>query len=137
MKLRAHQAGFTLLEAVLAVLIFGMAAVALVEAINSMGQTAIKARRYAAVVSRMESLLTEFTRMPQQPNTGDRSVEQTVKEDGVEYRLRMEPAKLENKDRQELNELYSVKATATWKEGSQTEEMSTETLLYPPLYAPR
>ena len=137
MKARPHQAGFTLLEALLSVLIFGLAAVALVEAINSMGQTAIKARRNAAIVSRLESLVTEFTRTPQQPNSGDRTSEQTIKEGDVEYHLRMEPAKLQNKDSQELNDLYSVKATATWKEGSQTEEMSTETLVYPSLYAPR
>lgn len=133
-----HSQGFTLLEALLAVLIFGMAVVALVEAINSMGHTAIAARQNRAVVSRLESLMTEFTRLPPKPNSpGDQTVEQTVKEEGVEYHLVMEPSKLRNKDDQELPGLFTVKATARWKDGNRMEEINAETMVMPTLYAPR
>jgi type II secretory pathway pseudopilin PulG len=138
MKRTRQSEGFTLLEALLAVLIFGLAVVALVEAINSMGRTTIQARQNRAVVSRLESLMTEFTRLPPQPaSAGDQIIEKTVKEDGVEYHLRMEPANLKNKDSQDLSGLFLVKATARWKEGSKPDEISAETLVYPPLYAPK
>jgi hypothetical protein len=103
-----------------------------------MGRTALTARQNRAVVSRLESLMTEFTRLPPKPGSpGDQVVEKTVKEEGVEYHLRMEPANLRNKDDQELPGLFSVKATARWKEGNRADEISAETLVMPTLYAPR
>ncbi len=129
---------FTLLEVMLALMVFSMAVVALVGAINGIGNASTESRVYREVESRLESLMTEISRMPPDPAAfaGDRTIEKTIRENGVEYRIKKAPAEITNKDGGTLPEMYSVKATARWKEGRQNEELSAETLVYPPLYAP-
>jgi hypothetical protein len=95
------------------------AVVALVAAINGVGNASTESRIYREVESRLESLLTEITRMPQDPSVapGDRSLEKTVRENGVEYRIKKAPVEITNKDGQVLPEMFTLKATARWKEG--------------------
>jgi prepilin-type N-terminal cleavage/methylation domain-containing protein len=133
-----HRSGFTLLEVMLALMVFSMAVVALVTAINGIGNASTESRQYREVQSRLESLLTEITRMPPDPSAapGDRTLEKTVRENGVEYRIKKAPLELTNKDGQQLPDMFTVTATARWKEGGGDAELSAETMVYPPLYAP-
>jgi len=134
-----NHSGFTLLEVMLALMVFSMAVVALVGAINGIGNASTESRVYREVESRLESFMTEITRMPPDPSVpigGDRTSEKTVRENGVEYRIKKAPVEITNKDRQVLPDMFTVKATARWKEGGHDEELSAETIVYPPLYAP-
>jgi Tfp pilus assembly protein PilV len=138
MKLPRNRSAFTLLEVMLALMVFSMAVVALVAAINGIGNASTESRVFREVESRLESLMTEISRMPPDPavSGGDRIMEKTVRENGVEYRIKKAPVEITNKDNQVLPEMYSVKAAARWKEGGQFAELSAESLVYPPLYAP-
>ncbi len=134
-----NPSGFTLLEVMLALMVFSMAVVALVAAINGVGMASTESRVYREVQSRLEALMTEITRMPPDPSVpigGDRTVEKTVRENGVEYRVKKSPVEITNKDGLVLPEMYEVKATARWKDGGRDEQLDAETLVYPPLYAP-
>jgi prepilin-type N-terminal cleavage/methylation domain-containing protein len=130
--------GFTLLEVMLALMVFSIAVVALVAAINGVGNASTESRVFREVESRLESLLTEVTRMPKDPSASptERTWEKTVKENGVEYHLKKTPVEITNTEGQVLPEMFTIKATARWKEGGQEEELVAETIVYPPLYAP-
>lgn len=135
----AHRrSGFTLLEVMLALMVFGIAVVALVGAINGVGNASTESRVYREVESRLESLLTEVTRMPRDPSAqpAERTWEKTVRENGVEYHIKKTPVDITNKEGQVLPDMFTIKVTARWKEGGRDEELGAETLLYPPLYAP-
>ena len=56
--------GFTLLETLLALMVFSLAVVALVEAVHQLGGTTLLMRREAEVQERIRSLLIEHTRLP-------------------------------------------------------------------------
>jgi len=133
------RSGFTLLEVMLALMVFSIAVVSLVAAINGVGNASTESRVFREVESRLESLLTEVTRTPKDPSApavADRTWEKTVKENGVEYHIKKAPFEITNKDGQVLPDMFTVKATARWKEGGHDEELNAETLVYPPLYAP-
>ena len=133
-----RSSAFTLLEVLLALLVFSIAVVALVEVINTMGRAMIEARRNREITARLESLMLETTRKPRpQESPGGRGFESTTRVDGVEYHLKMAPVEMTNADGEPLPDLHTVRATARWKEGGQDQEMSAETLLYPSLYAPK
>ncbi len=138
MSTSRHRSGFTLLEVMLALMVFSMAVVALVTAINGIGNASIESRQYREAQSRLESLMTEITRMPPDPTAApsDGSLDKKVREDGVEYRIKKTPVEITAKDGQILPDMFTVKATATWREGGSDAELSAETLVYPPMYAP-
>lgn len=139
MKTALGPSGFTLLEVMLALMVFGIAVVALVGAINGVGMASTESRMYREVQAKLDSLMTEMTRMPpdQSQLSNDKTEEKTVKENGVEYRLKKAPViDLVNIDGQTLPDMFAVKGVARWKEGGADHEMSAEELVYPPLYAP-
>ncbi len=138
MKYHHHEVGFTLLEALLALFVFSVAVLALVETINTMGLASTEARQQREIVSRIESLMLEATRKQtaQQTQEQQKGFDRTVKEAGVAYHLKMAPLELRNQDDQPLTGLFSLKATASWKDGGQEQQMTVETWVYPPLFAP-
>lgn len=124
MKTRA----FTLLETLLALMIFSIAVVALVEAVNQLGKDTLHRRREAAVQERARSLLTEHTRLPNPPE------ETRLQEDDVTYTIRRVKLELKNRDGLPLNDLFEVRVTAEWLEGREPQTISAETWVYPPLF---
>jgi Tfp pilus assembly protein PilV len=132
------KAGFTLLEALLALFVFSVAVIALVETINTMGVASTEARQQREIVARIESLMLEATRkQPAQPTPDQqKGFDRTVKEGGVSYHLKMSPMELKNQDDQPLDGLFQLKTTASWKDGGQEQQMTVETWVYPPLFAP-
>lgn len=122
--------GFTLLETLLALMVFSLAVVALVEAVNQLGNTTLHRRREAAVQERMRSLLIEHTRLPDLPAAAK------VQEDEVTFIIRHVPMELRNRDGQPLPELQEVSITAEWQEGSVRQQATTATWVYPPLFRP-
>jgi hypothetical protein len=111
----------------------------LVEAINKMGLASSEARRMRAAQSQLETLLRETTRHPpQEILSGQPSYENHTNREGVSYLIHIQKVDLNNVDNQPLIGLYSVSASATWTDGGAKEQITADTLLYPPLYyAPR
>jgi prepilin-type N-terminal cleavage/methylation domain-containing protein len=122
--------GFTLLETLLALMVFSIAVVALVEAVNQLGNTTLHRRREASVQERMRSLLIEHTRLPDLPS------EAQVQEDDVTYTVRRVPLELRNQDGLPLTDLFEISVTAAWLEGSVPQHATAETWFYPPLFRP-
>lgn len=118
--------GFTLLETLLALMVFSMAVVALVEAVHQLGEHTLLRRHEAAVQERMRSLLVEHTRMLEQ------GVE--LQEGDVTYTVTHTPLELKNRDGQPVDGLFEVRVTAAWKEGKTPQQASAETWVYPPLF---
>lgn len=131
-------AGFTLLEAMLAVFIFGMAAVALMEAINASGRASLDARQKKNVQARLDNLLLEATRDPMwQENTRSFvTTEREIKDGPWTFIIHREPLELKNQEGQPLQGLYLVRVTATWVEAGREQSLAGETWTYPPLFQP-
>ena len=134
-----RRGGFTLFETVLALLIFSIAVVSLVEVINKMGLASSEARRMRTVQSQLETILRETTRHPpQEILSGQTSYQTHATNAGVDYLTRIQKVELSNVDNQPLPGIYSVSVSATWTDGGAKEQLTADTLLYPPLYyAPR
>lgn len=135
----ASRGAFTLLEVLLALFVFSLAVISLVEAINSTGRTAMLSRRERQVQARLESLLVEATHSPEflaKVRTGEPQ-ESTLKEGDMTFITRARPLELKNEDEQPLVDLFVVNVTATWKEGRDSQEVTAETWVFPPLFQPR
>ena len=123
---------FTLLETLLALIVFSMAVVALVEAVHQLGQQALLRRHEAAVQERIRSLLLEQTRLPM-PNPLE---EVKIKEGDTTFTVKYTPLELSDRDGQPVKGLFEVRVTAEWLEGSVTQQATAETWVYPPLFQP-
>lgn len=122
------QHGFTLLETMLALMIFCVAVVALVEAVHQLGDNTLHRRREAQVQERMRSLLLEHTRLPE-PLQRTR-----MQEADVLYTVVRTPLELRNQEGQPLDGLVEVRVTAEWHEGRLRQQASAGTWVYPPLF---
>lgn len=132
-----HPPAFTLLETLLAMFIFSLAAVALVDAVHQMGATTLVRRQEARLQDRMRSLLTEHSHLLwRQPVPTSPVSEKLLEEDGITYTLQTAPLDLRNRDSLPLPEMVSVTIVATWKEGSVPQEASAGTWVYLPLFRP-
>ncbi|MHB1081043.1 MAG: type II secretion system protein [Prosthecobacter sp.] len=120
--------GFTLLETLLALMVFSTAVVALVEAVHQLGEHTLLRRHEAAVQERMRSLLVEHTRRP------DDIEEVKLQEGDVTYTVTHTPLELKDRDGQPVEGLFEVRVTAAWKEGQVPQQASAETWVYPPLF---
>jgi prepilin-type N-terminal cleavage/methylation domain-containing protein len=120
--------GFTLLETLLALMVFSTAVVALVEAVHQLGEHTLLRRHEAAVQERMRSLLVEHTRRP------DDIEEVKLQEGDVSYTVTHTPLELKDRDGQPLAGLFEVRVTAAWLEGRTQQQASAETWVYPPLF---
>ncbi|MCB1278633.1 hypothetical protein [Prosthecobacter sp.] len=109
-------------------MIFSLAVVALVEAVNQLGKDTLHQRREASVQERMRSLLIEYTRLPEPPE------EAKIQENDVTYTIRRTKLDLKNRDGLPLNDLFEVRVTAEWLEGREPQTTSAETWVYPPLF---
>lgn len=126
---RHGRRAFTLLETLLAMMIFSMAVVSLVEAVQQLGNTTLFNRREATVQERMRSLLTERTRLPLPTEEIT-----TIKEDDITYTISHQRLELQDKDGQNVEGLFEVRVIAEWIEGRTKQQASAETWLYPPLF---
>lgn len=127
--------GFTLFETLLALMIFSLAVVALVEAVHQLGNTTLHMRREAQVQERMRSLLLEHTRQPM-PVPLNAAVEKLVEGDVTYTMERQTLEDLRNQDGLPLQGMFSLRLTAEWLEGAVIQQAVVETWVYPPLFRP-
>lgn len=123
------------MEVLLALLIFSVAAVSLVQAINTLGTAGVEARSDRAIQDRLDNLLLETSRKPLPPMSPNSPYSETHRENNVSYEVHLEPLELTNKDHQRLNDFYKLRVIAAWNEGGREQRMTAETWIYPPLYA--
>jgi len=131
--------GFTLLEALLALLVFSTAVIALVEAINTMGTAAVESRKELQIQGRLETLLMEITRDPMWLKDGrlTRPEDKTFREGDVTYQTKVVEQELQNKEGETLKDLFKVTVQARWKESGIEQEQTAETWTWPPLFVPQ
>jgi prepilin-type N-terminal cleavage/methylation domain-containing protein len=131
-------AGFTLLETMLAVFIFGMAAVALVEAVNSSGRTSLEARQKRNIQARLDNLLLETTRDPMwmENNRSPVKTEREISEGGMSFTILREPLDLKNEEGIPVQGIFLVRVSTHWMEAGREQTATAETWVYPPLFRP-
>ena len=127
---------FTLLETLLALFVFSLAVVSLVEAINSMGMASVESRREQQIQQRLELLLLETTRKQDWLKSGPLTStwDTKISEEDTVYFISVEPLSLENVEKLQLTDLYQVKIAARWKEGEIEQEEVAETWVWSPLF---
>lgn len=127
---RQHRRAFTLLETLLALMVFSVAIVALVEAINQLGEHTLLRRHEAAVQERLRSILIEQTRQ----QTANPPEELVIKEANITYTVTRTPLELLDRDGQPVVGLFEVRVTANWQEARTQQQATAETWVYPPLF---
>lgn len=123
----------TLLEVILALVVFSIAAVALVGTFNQMGETVILTRTLRGIDITLASFIDEYSKTPL-----IQELDKEIKpgDDGIAYRIQIQPVEnLKNKQNQPIVGIFRVLVTAKWKEGGKTMNREAETLRYQGMYA--
>jgi prepilin-type N-terminal cleavage/methylation domain-containing protein len=126
--------GFLLLEVVLALAVFGIAATGFAVALHRMGAAAELAQRELRITRILESALDEAI---SEPTLTVGVTNTTVAETGIEIDTQIQALEnLENEKGELLQEMYLVRVTAHWFENGIAQERSVETWRYGRMYQP-
>lgn len=123
--------GSVLFELLLAVLIFGMAALALAQALNQAGKLAIETKQASRIQARAHSLLFEYG-FGAELEEGETEIPSG--DEGVVYQIVVEPVEVENMDGQVLADMFQVTVNVDWEEGGEQQHFEAGTYRYAPLY---
>ena len=134
---RRIRKGFLLLEVLLALGVFGMAATGFAVALHQTADLASTAQRKLKMTRLLESALAEAMSYPVlEEGTTSVAVEEMT-EQGLEIETTIELLpEMENEDGQLLQEMYRIEVVARWFENSVQQEQSAETWRYSRLYQP-
>ena len=129
--------GFTMLEMLLALTLFGMAVVPLVRALARTSQMAVESQMDARMQLRLQSKLTEISKLTNLAEWDGQSQQTEPDELGVWTVTQVEQMKeVKNEDGQEVTQLYRIYVQAfyhvDWK--TEPEMMDAEVWRYQPLY---
>jgi prepilin-type N-terminal cleavage/methylation domain-containing protein len=126
--------GLTLMEVVLALAVFSIAALALVGALNQIAEAGTDSQRLLEIEQSLESIIDEYGKMPQ-----IRELDEEIKagSDGVSYQVMIRLVKdLQNQDGRFLQNTFRVVAIARWNEGGGVTELQAETYRYAGAFLP-
>lgn len=132
-SLNQHRSsGVALLEAMLALALFGITVVSLVGVLRNMSLLTVESSRRAHALNHAQSLLEAELRSYQVIE----GVTRTGPDDlGISYEVRVEPhLELVNQTGSTLPGMYRILVIATWREGAQIETLEAETLRNALLY---
>jgi type II secretory pathway pseudopilin PulG len=123
-----------LLEVVMAIAIFSIAATGFVVALHSMGNAAQLVKSELRITRILESALDETLSLP----VLEEGVTNTpVGQTGIELDTTVKILdQLQNEDGQILQEMYSITVIAKWFENGQWQERSVDTWRYGRMYQP-
>ena len=127
--------GFLLLEVILALAIFGIAATAFAVAFHRMSQAADLAQNEMRITRILESSLNEALSIPTMEE-GTTTLILAERDTEIETKIEMMKDELENEDGQLLQEMYRITVTARWFQDGYQKERSAETWRYGRLYQP-
>lgn len=138
MKRSAHtvRKGFLLLEMVLALAVFGIAATGFAVALHRMAAAAELAQNELRITRILDSALDETLSIPV---LEEGETEVVIGEPGSEIELLTTIELLEdmeNEDGQILQEMYRIEVRASWFENRQAQERLVETWRYGRMYQP-
>lgn len=126
--------GFLLLEMVLALAVFGIAATGFAVALHRMAEVAGLAQSELRITRILDSALDETLSLPV---LEEGVTDSTAGDTGVDLSTTIELIDdLENEDGQLLQEMYRIKVEAKWFEGGQWQERTVETWRYGRMYQP-
>ena len=130
----AANRGFLLLEMVLALAVFGIAATGFAVALHRMADAAGLAQSELRITRILDSALDETISLPVlEEGVTNSSVGDTGIELGTTIKLLDE---LQNEEGQALPEMYSIKIDARWFNSGEWKERSVETWRYGRMYQP-
>lgn len=134
---RRLRKGFLLMEVLLALGVFGIAATGFAVALHRTADLAATAQRKLKMTRLLESALAEAMSYPVlEEGTTSVAVEEMA-EEGLEIATTIELLpEMENEDGQLLQEMYRIEVLATWFENAQQQEQMAETWRYSRLYQP-
>lgn len=126
--------GFLLLEMVLALAVFGIAATGFAVALHRMADTAGLAQRELRITRVLDSALDETLSLP----TLEEGVTHSkVGETGIELDTTVKLLDdLQNEDGLALQNMYLIKVDAKWHDGGVTQQRSVETWRNSSMYQP-
>lgn len=129
---RAGGSGFTILEVLLALALFGMMMVGLTRALNMIVHSAVRSGEEVRMIRNLETLLTEASKAAQFEEGTEYLGED---ESGVAYeRIIEELTEMENMDGQILQSMWRIAIVASYERNGETLERVAETFRYEPLY---
>ncbi len=129
-----YRRGFLLLEMILALAIFGIAATAFAVALKRMAQAANMAQSELRITGLLDNALDETISIPlleegeNTTNLGDTGIKLTTKIELIDD--------LENQDGQRLQEMYAIYIKARWYEADGWKEREVSTWRYGKMYQP-
>ena len=126
--------GFLLLEMILALAVFGMAATGFAVALHRMGNVASLAQSELRITRILDSALDETLSLPVLEEGVTNS---SVGETGIELDTTIEILpELQNEEGQLLQEMYSIKIEARWFANGEWQQRAVETWRYGRMYQP-
>lgn len=141
---RRRQAGVALIEVILAVALFGMAALGLLRALTTMSRAANNAKMELRMMAVLQSTLTQHARKPDieettrpivsEPDESGVWTETTILEMNEKNRNFLETDESETGGRQQLQQMFHITVTAFWELGGERGEETAETFRYGPLF---
>ena len=132
--LHSGKRGFLLLEMILALAVFGIAATGFAVALHRMAAVAGLAQRELRITRILDSALDETLSLPVlEIGTTNTSVGET----GIELDTTVELIEdLQNEDGQPLQEMYLIKVEAKWFDNGQWQNRAVDTWRYGRMYQP-
>ena len=132
--LHSGKRGFLLLEMILALAVFGIAATGFAVALHRMAAVAGLAQRELRITRILESALDETLSLPVlEIGTTNTSVGET----GIELDTTVELIEdLQHEDGQPLQEMYLIKVEAKWFDNGQWQNRAVDTWRYGRMYQP-
>ncbi len=126
--------GFLLLEMVLALAVFGIAATGFAVALHRMSDVAALAQSELRITRILESALDETLSLPL---LEEGETDTQVGETGIELHTIIEPIEdLETEEGQLLQEMFRIKINARWYANAGWQEREIETWRYGRMYQP-
>lgn len=146
-RVSQHTAGVALIEVLLAVSLFGMAALGLLRALTSLTLVANEALMEQRMTAVLQSTLTQYHRQPKIEET-DRPIitepdemgiwtETIITEMNEANGLLLETDESERGTRQPLRQMFCITVIARWQIGEHGGEAVAETYRYAPLFTPQ
>lgn len=129
-----NKKGFLLLEMVLALTLFSMAATGFVVALHRMAHAATQARDQLRITRILETALNETLSLPEL-EAGEMS--DTAGDGSIDILAVVEPLEdLQNENGESLNEMFNIRISARWYENGEWQEREVQTWRYALLYQP-
>jgi type II secretory pathway pseudopilin PulG len=126
--------GFLLLEMVLALAVFGLAATGFAIALHRMGAVAALARTELRITRILDSTLDETLSLPA---LEEGVTQATVADSGIELSTAVSLLEeMENEDGQILQDMFRIEVKARWFENAAWQERTVETWRYGRMYQP-